>query len=161
MSGTRSYPTPDELLPHSGRMNLLEEVREHTAEHTTCRFVLTREHVFYRNGCIPAWFGVEFLGQCAFYHFQLNRHLQEKPGKQGLFLGGRRISFATSEFELDRPYIVYAEDFGTNDRFFAAAGYICPADEKQEKLVQGRLNALLLDRDNSLLSARMERFSTD
>lgn len=140
-------------------MNLLSDLVDHNRNETTCRFRVDEDHVFYRDGQVPICYGVEFLGQCAFYHFLLNRHEDDQPGKNGLFLGGRKINVSASEFELDTTYIVYTEDFGTNDRFYAAAGYIYPQGDESNRLMEGRLNALLLDREEPLVEGHKEQFT--
>ncbi len=159
MSRSKPYPSPDDLLPHSGRMNLLAEAVEHTANTTTCRFRADVGHVFERDGAIPVWFGIEIMGQCAFYHYLLNRHLDGEPEKQALFLGGRRIRVHASEFQPDIPYIVYAKHIGTNDRYFVATGRIYPEGDSSDPRIEGRLSALLIDRDENLLGDHRERFS--
>ncbi len=154
-----TYPSPDDLLPHSGPLNLLSELVDHDRNGTTCRFRLRTDHVFYRNGQVPICYGIEFLGQCGFYHYLLNRYENDQPEKKGLFLGGRKINVTSSEFDLNTSYIVYAEDFGMNDRFFAARGHIYPEGNESKRLLEGRLNALLIDHEESLLDGHKEQFT--
>lgn len=155
-----SYPDPDELLPHSGDMNLLNDLVEHTREYTTCRFRVNSDHVFFRDGRVPTWFGIEFMGQCSFYHFQLNRHEDEEDANlNALFLGGRNLSIREHQFRTDIPYIVYAKDFGMNNQFFAAETYIYPENNPSRRIIAGRLSALILDPDESILQQRLASFS--
>ncbi len=158
MTDQTEHPDPGQLLPHSGRMNLLGSVLEHDSDGTRCRFTVERHDIFYREEGIPSWFGIEYLGQCSFLHHLLKTAGQEEARKNALFLGGKNISFSTSLFRPGQTYHVFADDYGIQGRYYSAEGWIRLKGE-DENLVEGRLNALLIEADESLTGSFNEQIS--
>ena len=90
-----------EVLPHAGRMLLLDELLDFGGEHVTCA-VRVREGTRFSDGVhgVPAWVGIEYMAQtmCAFSGIEEVR-AGLKPSI-GLLLGSRRYQ---SEVEWFRP----------------------------------------------------------
>jgi predicted hotdog family 3-hydroxylacyl-ACP dehydratase len=55
--------TIDQLLPHAGRMILLDRVVEWDAERIVCERVVRRGDPFVEASGLPAWAGVELMAQ--------------------------------------------------------------------------------------------------
>jgi predicted hotdog family 3-hydroxylacyl-ACP dehydratase len=53
----------DQLLPHAGRMILLDRVIAWDAERIQCERVVRRGDAFVQPGGLPAWTGVELMAQ--------------------------------------------------------------------------------------------------
>ncbi len=149
MKENEEYPSPDDLLPHAGPMNLLGQLVQHDSDWTVCTFALGEEHVFCQDGSIPAWFGIECMGQCSHYHYLLNAIDRGEPKINALFLGGRRLSFSVPALEPDVEYRVGASQFGSNERYFSSRCYL-QRTGTDEKLVEGRLSALMLEEGQSV-----------
>ena len=56
-------PVISELVPHAGRMLLLERLLDSGADYVTCEVLVRADGMFDRDGRVPAWLGVEYMAQ--------------------------------------------------------------------------------------------------
>lgn len=99
-----------EVLPHAGRMMLLDELIDLGEDHITCA-VYVREHTLFcdRVNGVPAWVGPEYMAQtmCAFSGVEEVR--AGLAPSIGLLLGSRRYRSEVDWFDLGSDLIVRAE----------------------------------------------------
>ncbi len=146
---SEALPDPVDLLPQAGPMNLIDEGVEHESNRTVCRFTVRENDVLLKNGGIPAWFGIEHMGQCSFYHYLVKTQDESWSDRQALFLGVRHMSFSVQQLDLHSSYLVTARDFGVHDRYYSTDN--CLLDEETgDTLMEGRLSALILEEEESL-----------
>lgn len=94
-----SFPPIAELLPHRARAVLLERVIAHQPKTTTCAVdpnagELLRD----ADGCVPAYFGLEYMAQTIAAHGGLLDRAAGRETRPGFFLGSRRVAFAVDRF---------------------------------------------------------------
>ncbi len=97
----RSTALPDlaELLPHSGRMRLLDRVVEHIPERTVCAVETAASELFAEaDGGVPAWVGLEYMAQCVAAHSGLVARALGVPRERGLLLGTKRTELFVDRF---------------------------------------------------------------
>ena len=134
-----------ELLPHAGRMRLLDRVEEHDGEHTICRVLPSASTLFQDgDGRVPAWVGIEYMAQCAAAHGGLLARVHGARARPGLFVGSRRLVFRCDGFAPDVALRVRARHAAGHGRTLA---FDCAVEDPAggPPLVEGRLNVRLLD----------------
>jgi len=79
------------LLPHRGPMLLLDEVVEVGADHAESMVVVNDNSSFFETGRgVPAWIGMEYMGQTAALIAGYQLQQGELEPHVGLFLGTRK-----------------------------------------------------------------------
>lgn len=92
-----SLPHPAELLPHRGRMLLIDRLLSHDGQATTCRVRADGEAwLAAEDGTLPAWLALEYMAQCLAADEGLRAREAGEPPVRGLLVGARHI-------ELMRP----------------------------------------------------------
>lgn len=86
-----AYPEPAELLPHTGRAVLLDEIIDDTGEHIVAGATITAAHPFFVDGHgVPAWVGIELMAQAIATHSGLLGQRTQRAPRRGMLLGTRR-----------------------------------------------------------------------
>lgn len=100
----------DEVLPHEGRLLLLDELVEYGPDHVICAVTVREDTQFCETGRgVPAWVGLEYMAQtmCAYSGIDEARAGQ-KPSI-GLLLGSRRYVSEVEWFPLGARLIIRAD----------------------------------------------------
>ncbi len=99
-SAARSFSV-GEVLPHAGRMLLLDEVLEFGPEHVACRLGIRRDTLFCdaMRG-VPAWVGIEYMAQTAGVYSGVNDRLAGREPAVCLLLGARTYKSHVPYFEI-------------------------------------------------------------
>lgn len=100
----------DEVLPHEGRLLLLDELVEYGPDHVICAVTVRADTQFCEAGRgVPAWVGLEYMAQtmCAYSGIDEARAGQ-KPSI-GLLLGSRRYLSEVEWFPLGARLIIRAD----------------------------------------------------
>lgn len=144
MSGS-SFPPVSALVPHSGPMSLLEQVLEHSPARTVCSIDPAASRLFAEaDGRVPAWLGLEYMAQCIAVHGGLAALRFGEPPRPGLFLGTRRVEFASEYFQRDQALHVTAVHH-RGETGLAAFDCEVRAAAGGEALVKGRMNVYIVD----------------
>lgn len=87
-----SLPPIEEVLPHRGTMQLLDEVTAFTDEAATCAYQVDGNAWYAQNRAgMPVWIGVELMAQAVAAHVALMARRHGKPVKPGALLGTRNF----------------------------------------------------------------------
>ncbi|HEU4779342.1 MAG TPA: hypothetical protein VFS58_05615 [Steroidobacteraceae bacterium] len=128
------------ILPHVGRMLLLDELLDHGPEHVTCGVTVHLETMFC-DGVqgVPAWVGLEYMAQtaCAFSGVEEVR-AGRKPSI-GLLLGSRSYQCHVEWFPPGASLIIRADLLMRDDNNLVA--FQCAIHEKDRLLARGDLKA--------------------
>lgn len=128
------------VLPHVGRMLLLDELRDHDSEHVTCGVTIHAASMFCDgiNG-VPAWVGLEYMAQtvCAFSGIEEVR-AGLKPSI-GLLLGSRSYQCQSEWFALGATLLIRAELQLRDENNLVA--FTCTIHEKERLLARGDVKA--------------------
>lgn len=79
-----------ELLPHDGKMVLLDKVLEYDQESLVAIAVVRDDGLFGDGQTVPAWLGIEYMAQTVAAHGGMMCMLADKPIQLGFLLGTRR-----------------------------------------------------------------------
>lgn len=80
-----------ELLPHEGKMVLLDKVLKYDEESLTAELVVRDDGLFGDGKTVPAWLGIEYMAQTVAAHGGMMRRLAGQPINLGFLLGSRRF----------------------------------------------------------------------
>jgi len=95
-----NLPDIRDVVPHSGRMLLLDRVVEFDDESLTAELTIRADALFAHAGGVGAWVGVEYMAQ-AIAAFAGNEALQRRQkAKVGFLLGTRHYACNVSYFPL-------------------------------------------------------------
>ena len=82
--------TIDQLVPHSGRMSLLEQLLGYGDEHLEAGLTIHNDTVFVTEQGVPAWIGIEYLAQAIGAFAGLQERLNGGEPKIGFLVGTRK-----------------------------------------------------------------------
>src|SRR5688500_8139460 len=103
-----SFPPLEILVPHRGRMLLLDGTLAHSPDETTCAAeILADAIVVRRDGTVSRWAALEYLAQTVAVHAGLAAWSRGEPVKLGFLIGSRRVEFH-EPLALGRPLAVTA-----------------------------------------------------
>ena len=144
------------LIPHKGKMVLLNRVTDYNPEEKTieAEYAITEECIFYDPGIegTPSWTGFEFIAQSVSAFLGLGERAKGKPPRLGFILGvsqvqidipvfktGCILKIKTKETENVYPIIYYAGEIFIDDKkvFSGRITVMDVDDEQQEKLLGG------------------------
>ncbi len=99
-----------ELLPHEGRMLLLDEMIDVDAEHVTCTVAIKRDTMFCDgvNG-VPSWVGIEYMAQAVSSFSGVDQARAGVRPSIGLLLGSRRYTTEVAYFPIGAQLRVHAD----------------------------------------------------
>jgi predicted hotdog family 3-hydroxylacyl-ACP dehydratase len=132
--------TIDAILPHVGRMLLLDELHEHGPEHVICGVTIRAETMFCDGTQgVPAWVGLEYMAQtaCAFSGVE-----EVRAGLRpsiGLLLGTRGYQSSAEWFPLGASLRIRADLLMRDENDLVA--FACTIHEKDRLLARADLKA--------------------
>jgi predicted hotdog family 3-hydroxylacyl-ACP dehydratase len=80
----------EELVPHSGKMMLLNRVIEFDEENMVAEVIVRNDGMFGNDNTVPAWLGIEYMAQTIAALGGMKRRLAGKTLNLGFLLGTRR-----------------------------------------------------------------------
>ena len=93
-------PPVSELLPHQGKVLLLDRVLEHDAQSTTTRVSIERQTWLKRDdGSVASWVALEYMAQCIAAHEGIRAHLRGVPPFRGSLAAAVGVRLYRSYFE--------------------------------------------------------------
>jgi len=145
------------LIPHRGRMLLLDEVKWYNLEEKSveAEYHITEDCLFYDSAAegVPAWVGFEFIAQAISALTGIGYREKGEPPKLGFILGvsqaqirypffktGSIIAIKAKEIEcMDSLYIFKGEIFFEGEQVFEGKLTIMDVDdEKAQAMKKGR-----------------------
>jgi predicted hotdog family 3-hydroxylacyl-ACP dehydratase len=129
-----------EILPHQGRMLLLDEMLDAGPDHATCAVTIRPETMFCDgvNG-VPSWVGLEYMAQTACTYSGLEEARAGKRPSIGLLLGARRYKAETPFFPIGSRLRVHAELLLRDESDLVA--FACTITEGDRVLARGDVKA--------------------
>lgn len=89
-----------ELVPHSGRMSLLDKIVDYGEDWLLAEVNITADAMFVEEQGVPGWIGLEYLAQAIGAYAGLQERQQGQPPKLGFLLGSRKYLCSTEYFAL-------------------------------------------------------------
>ena len=99
----------EELVPHTGKMVLLNRVIEFDEESMVAEVIVRDDGLFGDGNTVPAWLGMEYMAQTIAAHGGMKRRLAGKPLIPGFLLGTRRYDCNVGLFAVGSVLTVSVE----------------------------------------------------
>jgi len=98
-----------ELLPHAGKMVLLDQVVEYDHQSLVATTVVRDDGLFGDGKTVPAWLGIEYMAQTIAAQGGMMCYLAGKPIQLGFLLGTRRYVCNIANFKVGERLTVRVE----------------------------------------------------
>ena len=95
------------LVPHSGRMVLLDRVVSADDESLCAEVEIKRDSLFCSTDGVSGWIGIEYMAQAVAAYAGYSAKLRGEPVKIGFLLGARRYKCSRSSFAIGSILKVY------------------------------------------------------
>jgi 3-oxoacyl-[acyl-carrier-protein] synthase-1 len=99
-SDTMTGFTPEELLPHDHPMILIDKIECLRERGLTASVTVRPDALFVEPQGIPAWVGIEYMGQAIAAHAGWCARREGRPVRIGLLVGTRRYASDCGHFPL-------------------------------------------------------------
>lgn len=96
-----------ELLPHAGRMVLLDAVVDAHDETLVCRATIGADHLFECGGEVGAWLGIELMAQAIAAWSGWQSRLRQAAPRVGYLLGTRRYDSRRARFAVGEELSIH------------------------------------------------------
>ncbi len=129
-----------EVLPHEGRMLLLDEVIDADVEHVICAVTIRPDSMFCdgANG-VPSWVGLEYMAQTVSTYSGVDEARAGIPATIGLLLGTRRYRTEVAYFSIGTRLIVEAQMVLRDDSDLVA--FDCKINDGDRVVARGDIKA--------------------
>ena len=137
-------PPVAEIVPHRGRMVLLERVLEHAANATACALSIDAQKLFVQgDGSIGSWVGIEYMAQCVAAHAGMIARAAGEQPRVGYLVSSRRLRFHAPRFVPGQELRVSAAQLWGGHE--GMVSFQCRVEDARSGalLVEGRLNCYL------------------
>jgi predicted hotdog family 3-hydroxylacyl-ACP dehydratase len=104
------------LIPHSGRMVLLDRIIGFNGHTLLAELVVRDDGLFGDNHTMPAWAGIEYMAQAVAAYAGIQSKLAGEPIKLGFLLGTRRYASNVAHFPLGTLLTVQVTNIIQDDR---------------------------------------------
>ena len=91
-----------ELVPHSGKMSLLDNIIEYGDDWLIAEVCITTDSTFADERGVPAWVGLEYMAQTIAAYAGLQERLGGGKPKLGFLLGSRKYLCSTDYFSIGK-----------------------------------------------------------
>ena len=98
-----------ELVPHTGKMSLLDAIVGYDQDWLHAEVYITPESMFADVQGVPAWIGMEYMAQTIAAYAGLQERLSGGSPKIGFLLGSRKYTCNTEYFSIGHTLSVKVE----------------------------------------------------
>lgn len=98
-----------ELVPHSGKMSLLDEIVAYGDDWLEARVNIHAGAMFADEDGVPGWVGLEYLAQAIGAYAGLQERVVGKAPKLGFLLGSRKYECSTDHFVHGQQLLIRVE----------------------------------------------------
>lgn len=137
MSGQLSI---EQVLPHEGRMLLLDELLEYGPEQVVCGVAIKADSVFCGSDGLPAWVGLEYMAQTACAYSGIEEVQAGRKPSIALLLGARRYRSNVAHFAIGARLRVVANLLMRDESGLVA--FDCAIWQGDEVLARGDVKAI-------------------
>ena len=104
------------LIPHSGRMVLLDRVVQFDGNNLTTEMTVRNDGLFGNEKEVPAWAGIEYMAQAVAAYAGIKSKLAGEPIKLGYLLGTRRYNSNVSTISVGASLTIHIKNIIQDDK---------------------------------------------
>lgn len=109
-----NIPAVEHLLPHDHPMILIDEIGSWHEHGLTANVTVRPDSLFIEPNGVPAWVGIEYMGQAIAAHAGLCARRDGQPIRIGFLVGTRRYEPGCSHFPLGTTLEVTVDAITSN-----------------------------------------------
>ena len=98
-----------DVVPHQTPMSLLDTVESYSDKTLVSSVTIKEDSLFYEELGVPAWVGLEYMGQSIAAFGGVEARNEGRPVKIGFLVSSRRYESPQSHFKLGSKLIVFVE----------------------------------------------------
>ncbi len=95
-----------ELIPHSGRMILLDRIIDYDEQSLSAELIVRDAGLPGNDKTVPAWAGIEYMAQAVAAYAGIKSKQLGEPIKLGFLLGTRRYTSNVASFNVGSALII-------------------------------------------------------
>ena len=103
-----------DVVPHQTPMLLLDTLESYSDNTLVSSLTIKEDSLFYEERGVPAWVGLEYMGQTIAAYAGAKARKENKPVKIGFLVGSRRYESPISHFELGSKLLISVEEITNN-----------------------------------------------
>jgi len=134
------YPVQD-LIPHSDDMVLLDKIESYTEHRLQASLTITADSLFAEDEGIPAWMGLEYMGQAIAAMAGITARNRGEPVRVGFLVSTRRYEPEVSHFSCGSQLTITVEVVTFNTTGLRV--FECSIYDKAYCLVKANLNVYM------------------
>jgi len=104
------------LIPHSGRMILLDRIIDYDEQTLSVELVVRGDGLLGDDKTVPAWAGIEYMAQAVAVYVGIRSELAGEPIKLGFLLGTRRYSGNVAGFDVGTALTIQVTNIIQDDK---------------------------------------------
>lgn len=149
-----ALPDIDSLVPHEGRMMLLDRVIS-VDEDSLCAEVRIRpDSMFCGEDGVGSWVGIEYMAQAIAAHAGYKSRLRGEPVKIGFLLGTRNYDAATPFFAVGSELRIYVRSLLMADN--GLGSFECRAEDKTGIVAVATINVFQPENVNEVIEGAVK-----
>lgn len=104
-----------DVIPHAKPMSLLDEIVNYDGAELEAGLTIREDSIFFDGKAVPAWVGIEYMGQAVAAFAGVGARVKNKPIKIGFLVSSRRYKSNCSGFPLGAYLRVKAKPITDNE----------------------------------------------
>ena len=86
------------VVPHGMPMSLLDDIEDYSDKGLVAKVTIRKDSMFCESDGVPAWVGVEYMGQAVAAYAGVKARITNRPVKIGFLVSTRRYESPCSHF---------------------------------------------------------------
>lgn len=103
-----------DLIPHGASMSLLDNIKSHTETGLQAEVTIRESSLFCEEHGVPAWIGVEYMGQAVAAWAGVQARSGGRPVRIGFLVSTRRYESPLSHFPIGAKLVITVEQLTEN-----------------------------------------------
>ncbi len=87
-----------DVVPHGAQMSLLDNIEKYSDKSLVANVTIRKDSMFCETDGVPAWVGLEYMGQAVAAYAGVRARIANQPVKIGFLVSTRRYEPACSHF---------------------------------------------------------------
>ena len=137
-----------DVVPHQSPMSLLDTLESYSDNTLVSSLTIKEDSLFYEELGVPAWVGLEYMGQTIAAYGGVKARNEGRPVKIGFLVSSRRYESPQSHFKLGSKLIVFVEKVINNP--YGLSVFNCSITWS-DFIIQANLNVFLPDKVEEFL----------
>lgn len=104
-----------DVIPHAKPMSLLDKIVSYDGAELVAGLTIREDSIFFNGSAVPAWVGIEYMGQAVAAFAGVGARVDNKPIKIGFLVSSRRYISDCSSFPLGAYLSIRAKPITDNE----------------------------------------------